>query len=134
MYMVAVVCITTGDKHNTEDFEDEQDDDDDAEESVPIENESYVNFRKRMEKKSEARAEEVLQENKKLCREFRRKPVTAFISDQSFFTHLTNFDRYREFISVCLEPGKYILYIVSLLVFQVLCVNAGTEGQTACVG
>ncbi|GAA6065157.1 putative ATP-dependent RNA helicase DHX57, partial [Tachysurus ichikawai] len=61
-----------GDNHNTEDIEDEQDDED-AEESIPIENESYVNFRKRMEKKTDIRAEEVLQENKKLCREFRKK-------------------------------------------------------------
>ncbi|KAI5606345.1 putative ATP-dependent RNA helicase DHX57 isoform X1, partial [Silurus asotus] len=66
------VMHTEGDTHSAEDFEDEQCDGD-AEESVPIENESYVNFRKRMEKKTELRAEEVQQENKKLCREFRRK-------------------------------------------------------------
>lgn len=78
------MCITTGDKHNPEDFEDEQYEDD-AEESVPIENESYVKFRKRMEKKTEIRAEEVLQENKKLCTEFRRKLVTAFTCDQLGF-------------------------------------------------
>lgn len=75
-------CITPGDKHNTEDLEDEQYDED-ADESVPIENESYVNFRKRMEKKSEMRTEDVLQENKKLCREFRRKLVIALTCDQS---------------------------------------------------
>ncbi|TSK22801.1 DExH-box ATP-dependent RNA helicase DExH1 [Bagarius yarrelli] len=63
---------TDGRTHNAEDFEDEQDDEE-AEESVPIENESYVNLRKRIEKKTDLRAEEVLQENKKLCREFRRK-------------------------------------------------------------
>ncbi|XP_060781858.1 putative ATP-dependent RNA helicase DHX57 isoform X2 [Neoarius graeffei] len=64
---------TEGDKHNTEDIEDEQYDEN-AEESIPIENESYVNFRKRMEKNTEMRDEQVLQENKKLCREFKRKP------------------------------------------------------------
>lgn len=84
------MCITTGDKPNTEDIEDEQYDEF-AEESVPIENESYVNFRKRMEKNPEIRADEVLQENKKLCREFRRKPVMAFTHDLfCFFAHLIN--------------------------------------------
>lgn len=86
-HSICLICITTGDNHNTEDIEDEQDDED-AEESIPIENESYVNFRKRMEKKTDIRAEEVLQENKKLCREFRKKTVTAFTSDQSLFNPL----------------------------------------------
>ncbi|KAF5910256.1 putative ATP-dependent RNA helicase DHX57 [Clarias magur] len=62
-----------GDKQTSEDTEDEQCDED-AEENVPIENESYVNFRKRMEKRTEKRAEELLQENKNLCKEFKRKP------------------------------------------------------------
>lgn len=78
------MCITAGDKLNTKGIEDD-DDDDDAKESVPVENESYVNFRKRMEKKTEIRAEEGLQENMKLCREFRRKPVTAFTYLMTFF-------------------------------------------------
>lgn len=91
MYRVSVLCIIIGDNHNTEDIEDEPDDKE-AEDSVPIEDESYVNFRKRMEKKAETRAEEVLQENKKLSRDFRKKTVTAFTSDQLLLIHLTNSD------------------------------------------
>uniref|UniRef100_A0AAR2JMS0 Putative ATP-dependent RNA helicase DHX57 n=1 Tax=Pygocentrus nattereri TaxID=42514 RepID=A0AAR2JMS0_PYGNA len=45
--------------------------DEDSEESVPVENESYVNFRKTMGKKAETRAEDILKENRKLCREKR---------------------------------------------------------------
>lgn len=102
--MVSVVCVTTGNNHNTKDIEDEQDDED-AEESVPIENESYVNFRKRMEKKTEIKAEEVLQENKKLCREFRRKAVTPFTRH---FTHLANSDSYRElYLYVCNQKNTF---------------------------
>lgn len=111
VYGLCHVCVTTGNMHNTEDIEDEHYDED-AEESVPIENESYVNFRKRMEKKTEIKAEEVQQQNKKLCREFRKKSVTDFTCDQSFFTHLTNSNSCREFIPVCLKPGKYSLYII----------------------
>ncbi|KAI4874272.1 hypothetical protein NFI96_028451, partial [Prochilodus magdalenae] len=60
---------------NTEGVEDEDEEyDEDSEECVPVENESYVNFRKTMGKKAEIRTEEVLQENKKLYREFKRKP------------------------------------------------------------
>ncbi|XP_062852222.1 putative ATP-dependent RNA helicase DHX57 [Trichomycterus rosablanca] len=56
---------------NTEDVEEE--DGEYNEESVPIENESYVNFRKKMERKTEIRVEEALLENAKLCKQFRRK-------------------------------------------------------------
>lgn len=39
-------------------------------------NESYVNLRKKMVKKPEIKTEQIQQENKKLCREFKRKQVT----------------------------------------------------------
>uniref|UniRef100_A0A3B4DI49 Putative ATP-dependent RNA helicase DHX57 n=1 Tax=Pygocentrus nattereri TaxID=42514 RepID=A0A3B4DI49_PYGNA len=58
---------------NKEDVEDDEEYDEDSEESVPVENESYVNFRKTMGKKAETRAEDILKENRKLCREFTRK-------------------------------------------------------------
>lgn len=59
------------------DIDEEQDDDDyeDVEECIPVENESYVNLRKRMVKKAEIKTEQIQQENKKLCREFMRKQV-----------------------------------------------------------
>uniref|UniRef100_A0A667Z0R9 Putative ATP-dependent RNA helicase DHX57 n=1 Tax=Myripristis murdjan TaxID=586833 RepID=A0A667Z0R9_9TELE len=49
--------------------EDEEDDD----EAVPVESESYVNLRKKMVKKHELKIDNLLQENSKLCQEFRRK-------------------------------------------------------------
>ncbi|KAK7140601.1 hypothetical protein R3I94_013020 [Phoxinus phoxinus] len=57
------------------DIDEEQDEDDyeDVEECIPVENESYVNLRKRMVKKAEIKTEQIQQENKKLCREFKRK-------------------------------------------------------------
>ncbi|KAF4090320.1 hypothetical protein AMELA_G00050480 [Ameiurus melas] len=102
------VMYTEGDKHNTEDFEDEQDYDD-VEESVPIENESYVNFRKRMEKKSETRAEEVLQENRKLCREFRRKPSSRrYVSMQEQRVKLPVWEKRRNILDA-LEKNQVLV-------------------------
>uniref|UniRef100_A0A4W4E6C5 Putative ATP-dependent RNA helicase DHX57 n=1 Tax=Electrophorus electricus TaxID=8005 RepID=A0A4W4E6C5_ELEEL len=69
------VPVSNLNTHGAEDEDDEYEED--GEECVPIENESYVNLRKKLEKKSETRAEDVLKENRKLCREFRRKSVTA---------------------------------------------------------
>lgn len=60
-----------------EDIDDEQEEDDDEDENIPVENESYVNLRKRMVKKIEIKAEQIQQENKKLCREFKKKQVTV---------------------------------------------------------
>ena len=55
---------------------DERDEDnDDDQEVVPVEAESYVNLRKTMVKRHEVKTENVLQENGKLCREFKRKQV-----------------------------------------------------------
>uniref|UniRef100_A0A671MHC6 RNA helicase n=1 Tax=Sinocyclocheilus anshuiensis TaxID=1608454 RepID=A0A671MHC6_9TELE len=65
------------------DIDDEQedgDDDEDEEQCIPVENESYVNLRKRMVK-FEIKTEQILQENKKLCREFKRKQIPQFILD-----------------------------------------------------
>lgn len=44
-------------------------------EAVPVETESYVNLRKKMESKHSQRVENLLPENAKLCREFQRKQV-----------------------------------------------------------
>lgn len=72
---------------NTEDVEDEDEEyDEDGDECVPVENESYVNFRKKIGKNAAIRDEEVLQENKKLCREFKRKPVTQLCKYLSSIT------------------------------------------------
>ncbi|XP_039595001.1 putative ATP-dependent RNA helicase DHX57 [Polypterus senegalus] len=54
----------------------ELEDEEDAEEetqTVPVENESYVNFKKKLTKKFEWRPESVELENAKLCRQFRSK-------------------------------------------------------------
>uniref|UniRef100_A0A3B5M306 C3H1-type domain-containing protein n=1 Tax=Xiphophorus couchianus TaxID=32473 RepID=A0A3B5M306_9TELE len=42
-------------------------------EAVPVEAESYVNLRKKMESKHSQKTENLLQENGKLCRDFQRK-------------------------------------------------------------
>ncbi|MGH0136635.1 UNVERIFIED_CONTAM: hypothetical protein FKN15_070042 [Acipenser sinensis] len=52
--------------------EEEEDDLEDPP-AVPVENESYVNFKKKFTKKYEWKAESVQQENTKLCRQFRNK-------------------------------------------------------------
>ncbi|XP_070848059.1 putative ATP-dependent RNA helicase DHX57 [Chaetodon trifascialis] len=48
-------------------------DEDDVGEAVPVENESYVNLRKKMVNKHNLKIDNLLQENGKLCREFQRK-------------------------------------------------------------
>lgn len=64
-------------REDIDDEQEEEDDDEDEEENIPVENESYVNLRKRMVKKIEIKAEQMQQENKKLCREFKKKQVTV---------------------------------------------------------
>lgn len=51
---------------------DERDEEED-DKAVPVESESYVNLRKRMVNKHNLKIDNLLQENGKLCREFRRK-------------------------------------------------------------
>ncbi|KAM4570366.1 putative ATP-dependent RNA helicase DHX57 isoform 2-T2 [Odontesthes bonariensis] len=51
---------------------DEREDDPEVE-AVPVESESYVNLRKKMVNKHNQKMDNLLQENGKLCREFRRK-------------------------------------------------------------
>ncbi|KAK1171604.1 putative ATP-dependent RNA helicase DHX57 isoform X1 [Acipenser oxyrinchus oxyrinchus] len=55
--------------------ESEEEEEDDLEDppAVPVENESYVNFKKKFTKKYEWKAESVQQENTKLCSQFRNK-------------------------------------------------------------
>lgn len=53
------------------DGRDEEDDD----EAIPVENESYVNLRKKMVNKHNLKIDNLLQENGKLCREFQKKQV-----------------------------------------------------------
>ncbi|XP_036402780.1 putative ATP-dependent RNA helicase DHX57 [Megalops cyprinoides] len=66
---------TSRDIEVKEDPEPEEDPEDQEEEAqvVPVENESYVNLRKKMVRKYETKTEGLLQENSKLSREFRRK-------------------------------------------------------------
>ncbi|KAM3858805.1 putative ATP-dependent RNA helicase DHX57 [Diretmus argenteus] len=60
----------TGDAEELDERDEDEEDDDEA---VPVETESYVNLRKKMVKRHELRMDNVLQENGKLCKEFRRK-------------------------------------------------------------
>ncbi|KAM7367031.1 hypothetical protein PAMP_014956 [Pampus punctatissimus] len=53
--------------------ETEELDEEDEDAAVPVENESYVNLRKRMSSKHSMKIDNILQENGKLCREFQRK-------------------------------------------------------------
>lgn len=53
----------------------EERDEDDEDEAVPVENESYVNLRKKTVQKHNLKMDNVLQESGKLCREFQRKQV-----------------------------------------------------------
>ncbi|XP_038595175.1 putative ATP-dependent RNA helicase DHX57 isoform X1 [Micropterus salmoides] len=48
-------------------------DEEDEDEAVPVENESYVNLRKKMVTKHNLKIDNLLQENGKLCREFQKK-------------------------------------------------------------
>lgn len=50
-------------------------DEEDEDEAVPVENESYVNLRKKMVTKHNLKIDNLLQENGKLCREFQKKQV-----------------------------------------------------------
>lgn len=50
-------------------------DEDDEDEAVPVESESYVSLRKRMVNKHNPKIDNLLKENGKLCREFKKKPV-----------------------------------------------------------
>ncbi|XP_041108104.1 putative ATP-dependent RNA helicase DHX57 [Polyodon spathula] len=60
-------------KKAVESEEEEEEEDLDDPPAVPVENESYVNFKKKFTKKYEWKAESVQQENAKLCRQFRNK-------------------------------------------------------------
>lgn len=50
-------------------------DEDDEDEAVPVETESYVNLRKKMVTKHNLKIDNLLKENGKLCREFKKKQV-----------------------------------------------------------
>ncbi|XP_062375856.1 putative ATP-dependent RNA helicase DHX57 [Sardina pilchardus] len=57
-----------------EELEEEEDEGEEEEvQAVPVESESYVNFRKRMEKRAETRPQDMEHDNKKLRRDFKRK-------------------------------------------------------------
>ncbi|MGH0122982.1 UNVERIFIED_CONTAM: hypothetical protein FKN15_077636 [Acipenser sinensis] len=60
-------------KKAVESEEEEEEEDLEDPPAVPVENESYVNFKKKFTKKYEWKAESVQQENSKLCRQFRNK-------------------------------------------------------------
>ncbi|XP_026870115.2 putative ATP-dependent RNA helicase DHX57 isoform X1 [Electrophorus electricus] len=102
--------LTAAENLNTHGAEDEDDEyEEDGEECVPIENESYVNLRKKLEKKSETRAEDVLKENRKLCREFRRKSSSRrYVSMQHQRCKLPVWEE-RGNILDCLEKNQVIV-------------------------
>ncbi|KAG5266286.1 hypothetical protein AALO_G00229290 [Alosa alosa] len=56
-----------------EEQEEEEDEGEEEVRAVPVESESYVNFRKRMERRVETRPQDMEQDNKKLRRDFKRK-------------------------------------------------------------
>lgn len=60
---------------DAEELDERDEDEEEDDEAVPVESESYVNLRKMMVKKHELRIDNLLQENSKLCQEFRRKRV-----------------------------------------------------------
>ncbi|XP_050981383.1 putative ATP-dependent RNA helicase DHX57 [Labeo rohita] len=96
-----------------EDVDDEQedggDDDEDEEECIPVENESYVNLRKRMVKKMEIKTEQILQDNKKLCREFKRKQSSRrYTSMQEQRQKLPAWEK-REAILECLDKNQVLV-------------------------
>ncbi|XP_055026440.2 putative ATP-dependent RNA helicase DHX57 [Misgurnus anguillicaudatus] len=94
-----------------EDIDDEQEegDDEDEEESIPVQNESYVNLRKRMVKKTEIRTEQIQQDNKKLCGEFRRKQSSRrYISMQEQRQKLPAWQK-REAILECLDKNQVLV-------------------------
>lgn len=53
----------------------EEREEEDEDEAVPVKNESYVNLRKKAVQKHCLKMDNVLQENRKLCRDFQRKQV-----------------------------------------------------------
>lgn len=59
----------------------EAEEEEDEDEAVPVENESYVNLRKKTVQKHSLKTDNVLQESGKLCREFQRKQVSESRSE-----------------------------------------------------
>ena len=72
-------CVSSCAAKDRDDVEVEEEEGDEEEEdeggAVNVETESYVHLRKQMVRKHEYKMDNVLQENGKLCRDFRRKPV-----------------------------------------------------------
>ncbi|XP_051504272.1 putative ATP-dependent RNA helicase DHX57 isoform X2 [Myxocyprinus asiaticus] len=94
-----------------EDIDDEPEEGDveDEEECIPVENESYVNLRKRMVKKMEIKTEQIQQENKKLCREFKRKQSSRrYTSMQEQRQKLPVWPK-REAILECLDKNQVLV-------------------------
>uniref|UniRef100_A0A8C5BZN0 RNA helicase n=1 Tax=Gadus morhua TaxID=8049 RepID=A0A8C5BZN0_GADMO len=71
-------CVSSCAAKDRDDVEVEEEEGDEEEEdeggAVNVETESYVHLRKQMVRKHEYKMDNVLQENGKLCRDFRRKP------------------------------------------------------------
>ncbi|XP_052007005.1 putative ATP-dependent RNA helicase DHX57 [Xyrauchen texanus] len=94
-----------------EDIDDEPEEGDveDEEECIPVENESYVNLRKRMVKKMEIKTDQIQQENKKLCREFMRKQSSRrYTSMQEQRQKLPVWPK-REAILECLDKNQVLV-------------------------
>lgn len=95
------------------DDEEEEDDDEDVEESIPVQNESYVNLRKRMVKKTESKTEQIQQENKKLCREFKKKQVTHLSLKMTILIYLFIFLRCIVIINDLFVWVIFLIYMPS---------------------
>lgn len=93
-------------------------DEDDEDNSVPVENESYVNLKKRMNKKHHLKIDNLIQENRKLCREFQKKEVNNFSSPLTILLYL-------------LSSTVFLLSFLSLPVIPALQVHAGPEEEAA---
>lgn len=106
-------------------------DEEDEDEAVPVENESYVNLRKKMVNKHNLKMDNLLQENGKLCREFQKKQVIHTMTEK----------QQRLVIGLFYNPSSEIyLFLMHCWphpscypVIQACRVHAGAEEEAACL-
>ncbi|KAL2083418.1 hypothetical protein ACEWY4_021191 [Coilia grayii] len=95
-----------------EDLEEEEvegEEDEEEEQAVQVEDESYVNFRKRMERKNETKPQDTEQENKKLCRDFKRKQSSRRYMSLQQQRHTLPVWKERRNILQCLEDNQMLV-------------------------
>lgn len=68
-------------KETAEAEEPDEREEEDEDQAVPVENESYVNLRKKMAQKHKLKLDNHLKESGKLCREFQRKLVNKSVRE-----------------------------------------------------